>query len=92
LGNFQIIGFGDIGTAWTGIDPYSDKNSLFTHTITKKPITVIIKDQREPVVIGYGFGLRSRILGYFVRADWAWGIEDYKFYPVQFYISLSIDF
>ena len=90
--NFQIIGFGDIGTAWTGIDPYSDKNSLFTHTITKKPITVIIKDQREPVVIGYGFGLRSRILGYFVRADWAWGIEDYKFYPVQFYISLSIDF
>ena len=90
--NFQIIGFGDIGTAWTGINPYSDKNSLFTHTITKGPITVIIKDQREPVVIGYGFGLRSRILGYFVRADWAWGIEDYKFYPMQFYISLSLDF
>ncbi len=33
LNNFQIVAFGDVGTAWTGLNPYSKDNSLFTRTI-----------------------------------------------------------
>jgi Tol biopolymer transport system component len=90
--NFQIVGFGDIGTAWTGSNPYSDKNALYTEVFQQGPITVTIKTQKEPIVGGYGIGLRTRLLGYFVRADWAWGVEDGIVLPNVFYLSLSLDF
>lgn len=90
--NFQIIGFMDAGSAWTGWNPYSDEN-LFNQTeVVKNPVTVTIRNNREPVVYGYGFGLRSRVLGYFVRADWAWGIDDGRLMDRVFYLSLNMDF
>jgi len=90
--NFQIIAFGDIGTAWTGVSPYSDENSLYTQIIQQGPIKITIKNQKNPIVEGVGFGLRTRILGYFVRADWAYGFEDGVRLPCVFYLSLSLDF
>lgn len=92
LNNFQIVGFGDIGTAWTGLNPYSKENSLFTSTVTRPPLNITVEIQKEPLVGGYGFGVRSRIFGYFVRADLAWGVEDWEVLPAQFYFSLSLDF
>ncbi|MFH1005599.1 MAG: hypothetical protein V1781_08960 [Bacteroidota bacterium] len=94
LNNFQLVAFGDVGTAWTGKDPYSNENSLNTKTIggPPKPVTVIIETRREPVVGGYGWGLRSRLLGYFIRLDWAWGWEDGKIGGRIFYWSFTLDF
>jgi hypothetical protein len=87
------VGFGDIGSAWTGINPYSEDNSLYTQIIEQYPVKVTLKNQRDPIVGGMGFGLRSRLLGYFVRADWAWGIEDLKMNKKRlFYLSFSLDF
>jgi Tol biopolymer transport system component len=90
--NFQLIGFGDIGSAWNGLHPYSDENRFNEQTITQNPITVVIDSNREPIIYGYGFGLRSRLLGYFMRADWAWGVDDGVVLPAVFYFSLSLDF
>ena len=90
--NFQVVGFGDIGTAWTGSDPYSDKNALYTQVITQGPMTITVIKQIDPIVGGCGFGLRSKILGYFIRADWAWGIEDGQFQDKVFYLSFGLDF
>lgn len=92
LNNFQVIAFGDIGTAWTGPTPYSDENALFTRIIRRGPLFITIREQREPVVGGMGFGARTRLLGYFLRADYAWGIEDMVINKPVFYISLSLDF
>lgn len=92
LANFQIIGFFDIGTAWSGPNPFSDENSLFQQEFYQQPINVIIINQNDPIVAGYGFGLRSRMFGYFVRADWAWGIQNGYRQKVNFYLSLSLDF
>lgn len=92
LNNFQMIVFGDIGTAWTGSNPYSDDNSLFKQVITSGPITVTLQKQTDPIVGGYGFGMRSKIFGYFVRADWAWGVEDRVIQKGVFYFSLNLDF
>ncbi len=89
--NFQIVGFGDIGAAWTGSGPYADDNYFNTQTISRGPVTIRIKNQREPIVGGYGFGLRSRLLGYFVRADWAWGVDDGVIQDGVFHFSLSLD-
>ncbi len=92
LNNFQIVAFGDVGTAWTGPTPYSEKNQLFTYYIYRKPLYIEVQMLKDPLVGGIGTGLRSKILGYFVRGDVAWGIEDGKIRKPIFYLSLSLDF
>ncbi len=93
LQNFMVVGFFDIGTAWTGPDPYSDNNALFKQEIYNYPIKVVIINQNDPIVSGFGFGLRSKLFGYYMRADWAWGMENgYIHKKSIFYFSLSQDF
>jgi outer membrane protein assembly factor BamA len=90
--NFQLIGFYDVGTAWNGTHPYSDDNTFNQTIINNNPLIITIDSNREPIVYGYGFGLRTRLLGYFMRADWAWGVDDGITLPSVFYFSLSLDF
>mgnify|MGYP006280901095 CR=1 FL=1 len=92
LNNFQIVGFADVGSAWTGLHPFTDQNAWNTEVITNGPMTITLDANRDPIVAGYGFGLRSRLLGYFIRLDWAWGVENMKVQPRMFYLSLSLDF
>lgn len=92
LANFQVIGFGDIGTAWNGLHPYADENAINTRVVNTRGYQVILDTQREPIVGGFGVGLRSRVLGYFCRVDWAWGVEDGALLDNVFYFSLSTDF
>jgi hypothetical protein len=90
--NFQAVGFFDIGTAWSGLDPWSGKNAYDNDIVRQGNIEIEIDTDREPVVAGYGFGLRSQLFGYFVRVDWAWGIDNMQVLPRVFYFSLSLDF
>jgi len=92
LNNLQVIGFTDVGTAFTGSSPYSDQNTFNQKTIESGPIKVVLKNQREPIVAGFGFGLRTKILGYFVRLDMARGLEDGTLLPSLFYLSFTTDF
>ena len=92
LRNFQLVGFGDIGTAWTGWNPYSKDNALFTKYINSGTFNISVERQKEPIVGGVGLGARMHLLGYFVRGDVSWGVEDYKISKPVYYISLSLDF
>jgi hypothetical protein len=95
--NFQFIGFTDVGTAWNGLDPWGKENSINKEIITDGPtqspsIIVTVYKDINPIVAGYGFGLRTTMLGYFVRLDWAWGVEDnVSTEKPMFYLSLSLD-
>ncbi len=92
LNNFQIVAFGDIGTAWNGWSPWSSDNPLFTQYIYRNPLFIKVEMQKEPLVEGFGFGARTRLFGYFLRADVAWGVEDGRVRKPVFYFSLSLDF
>jgi len=92
LNSLQIVAFGDIGTAWTGSDPWSGNNAYDTEVYKNGPVTVTLNANRDPIVEGFGAGLRAQLLGYFVRADWAWGIENGFILPRIFYLSFSLDF
>ncbi len=92
LNNFQIVAFGDVGTAWTGTSPWSSDNQLFNRYIYRKPLFIKVESVKDPLVEGFGFGLRSRLLGYFLRGDLAWGVEDGRILAPVFYFSLSLDF
>lgn len=92
LRNFQLVAFGDIGTAWTGVSPYSPENALYTKYIQSGPLLISVEVQKEPIVGGFGFGARMHLLGYFIRGDVSWGVEDYKVRKPVYYLSLSLDF
>jgi hypothetical protein len=92
LNSLQIVGFGDIGTAWTGPSPWSGNNGYDTQIIENGPVKVVLDSNTDPIVAGVGAGLRAQLMGYFVRADWAWGIENYYILPKIFYLSFSLDF
>lgn len=92
LQNLQLIGFFDMGSAWSGLNPFSGNNAFDKDVYDSYPVTVIIDNNNYPIVAGYGFGVRSKLFGYFVRADWAWGIENNTMLPSIFYLSLNLDF
>jgi hypothetical protein len=92
INSFQIIGFGDVGTAWNGTSPWSGENEFNNKIIKSGNLEIIINRQTNPIIGGYGFGLRTRMLGYFMRADWGWGVENGTILPAVFYFSLSTDF
>ncbi len=91
--DFQIVAFGDIGTAWTGWNPYDPTNSLYNTHITDGNLDITVTEMKEPLVGGIGFGLRTTILGYFIRGDMAWGIQDGQIAKKpRFYLSFNLDF
>lgn len=91
--NFQVVPFFDIGTAWVGSNPYSDENTFNQKIYEQGPVKAKVINVRDPIVAGTGAGLRSKLFGYFVRFDAAWGIQDSEIAdkPI-YYLSLGLDF
>jgi len=95
LQNLQLVGFGDVGTAWFGNKgPFNRQNSLNTNVVGggDNPFKAVVTNFKNPFLFGYGVGIRSTILGYYVKADYAWGIEDRVTSTPKFYVSLGYDF
>ena len=95
--NFQIVGFFDAGTAWQGTSPYSFDNPINTKFLirpTQGPLisTMKVNYFRDPIVMGYGAGVRSVIFGLYLRADYAWGIESRQIQKPLLHIALGTDF
>jgi hypothetical protein len=100
LRDFQLISFFDIGTAWSGRDPfdednpvnittYPDPNTIGAGTV---PVTVRVRRFRDPIIYGYGFGARTTVFGYFIRADYGWGVETGIRGEGKLHLSLGMDF
>ena len=91
--DFQVVAFGDIGTAWTGWNPYNLSNSLYTSHYQDGNLDISVTKIKDPFVGGVGLGLRTTLFGYFIRGDMAWGFEDGHFIKKpQFYLSFNLDF
>ena len=85
--------FFDVGTAWTGSGPYSDENTFNQKIIEVQNLKATVINVREPIIAGFGPGLRSKLMGYYIRLDIAWGIQDYEVAKKPMYhFSLSMDF
>lgn len=90
--NFQVVPFADLGSAWVGPDPFSENNRYNKIDYQNGPIKVTIIEPKYPIVGGFGTGLRSRLLGYFVRFDLSYGMENGVLQRRVYYFSLSLDF
>lgn len=92
LKNFQLIAFGDMGTAWTGKGPFSQENSLNTQIISDNPWRATVTNFKSPFLMGYGAGVRTTLFGFYVKLDYAWGVDNGirgKGIP---YVTLGYDF
>lgn len=92
LNSVQLVGFGDIGMAWSGWNPWGNENYWNNKVYVNGPVVVTLDAMRNPLVSGFGGGARAQIFGYFVRADIAWGIDNGYILPKRFYLSFSLDF
>ncbi|WP_317129167.1 hypothetical protein [Arundinibacter roseus] len=94
LRNFQIIGFSDLGTAWTGRGPFSEENSLNTEIIGggTDPFRATVTNFRNPYLMGYGVGARTMLFGFYVKFDYAWGIDNGITNKAVPYVTLGYDF
>ncbi|HEY8960114.1 hypothetical protein [Chitinophaga sp.] len=91
LRNFQVTSFIDIGTAWNKKLSFKDAN--YTTYDDGQGITTRIKEGfLGPFVGGYGFGARTTIAGYFLRADAGWpAVAFFRGSPI-WYFGMGVDF
>ncbi len=90
--NLQFTGFFDIGSAWTGNSPFNEDNSISNRTIESAGFVIDLKDYRNPWLYSYGFGLRTMLLGYYVKLDVAYPVENYNVGDARFHVTLGYDF
>lgn len=92
LRHLQLIGFTDIGSAWNGWLPNATNTTRnFYAAGAQTPVTLnMTRFESGGLAMGYGTGLRSTLLGYFVRVDAAWNIDGIT-KPI-WYVALGLDF
>jgi hypothetical protein len=94
LNSVQLVGFTDIGTAWSGSSPFAKTNGFNTNVYGGKtnPFQATVTDFRNPFLMGYGFGARATVFGYFVKFDYAFGVENKEVKSPVSYLTLGYDF
>ena len=92
LRHLQFVGFYDIGTSWSGQSPFSDGGSVNYDEIKSKYILVKLKNYLNPWLYSYGVGMRSTMLGYYLKVDVAWPVMNYEVGKTSWFITLGFDF
>ncbi|MCS6794947.1 MAG: hypothetical protein RMJ97_00745 [Raineya sp.] len=91
--NLQFIAFGDLGSAWNNTAPWNRQNDINTEIIDSPPFTIIVNNFKSPFLASYGWGFRTTFLGYYLKADIAWKVEDFVVAPRPVWIiSMGYDF
>lgn len=90
--NMQLTGFYDIGTSWTGKPPIKSNTSTQTRVVKEGPFRADIQDFLNPWLYSYGFGFRSMMLGYYMKFDLAWPVENYQVKDPRIFVTLGFDF
>ena len=91
LRNFQLTTFFDIGSVWTGSPPFTDGRPI-TRTFEGNPFSAEIVKFQNPWLGGFGFGMRTVLLGYYIKFDAARPYLDGEVEDYRFYFTLGLDF
>ncbi|MCB9327583.1 MAG: hypothetical protein H6572_02765 [Lewinellaceae bacterium] len=91
--NFQFVMFCDLGTAWYGSGPFDSENPINSATVEAPPaVTIHVQYYRDPLVVGYGAGVRTTVLGYFLKLDYGKGIDTRLTGNGKWYLTMGLDF
>ncbi len=92
--NLMFIGFYDVGSAWTGISPFREENSVNTVVVKNSgsPFQATLRNSQSPWLASFGFGMRTVMLGYYMKFDFAKPIENFEVGKLKFYLTLGHKF
>ena len=92
LRNFQVIQFFDLGTAWNGSYNKIGRPTQ-SYSNDMQNVNVLLKAGGiGPFAGSYGFGVRSTLLGYFLRLDAGWQMNTFFGGSPLLQFSLGVDF
>lgn len=95
LRNFQLIQFFDLGTAWSGEISKMSRPQITYIPDEQLPDEVFVKTKAGgigPFAGSYGFGVRSTLLGYFLRLDAGWEMGRIFAGKPMLHFAMGIDF
>ena len=93
LRNFMITQFIDLGSAWNGAYNKIERPQVVYPPDGSSPVQVLIKAGGiGPFVGGYGFGVRSTLLGYFLKLDAGWPMDVFFRGKPIMYFGMGVDF
>ncbi|PZR39414.1 MAG: translocation protein TolB [Azospira oryzae] len=90
--NMQLTAFYDIGTSWSGPAPFNAEKSVRNRVVEQGPIKVEVNEYLNPWLYSYGCGFRTLMLGYYIKLDVAWPVENYAVKDPRFHFTLGFDF
>jgi hypothetical protein len=91
--NFMLVAFVDAGSAVEGPVPISNVRRLTQRAFAVDGSTVLVNEYKTPYLLGTGAGLRTSLLGYFVRFDFAYGLDNGRWTDKpSYYLSFGHDF
>lgn len=94
--NLQFTAFYDVGTSWTGALPFNAENTVRKRVVPEvqsgNPFKIEINEYLNPWLYSYGFGLRTMMLGYYMKFDLAWPVENYTVKDPRLSVTLGFDF
>jgi len=90
--NLQFTGFYDVGSSWTGSSPFSSNNTISSRTEKQGAFQFTVVDHKNPWLYSYGAGLRTVLLGYYMKFDVAWPVENFIVKSPRLFVTLGFDF
>ncbi len=94
LKSLQLMGFYDIGKTFQDFDILDNSRAQSNVTIQNNDyVRVNVSFFRDQLIMSYGYGVRAKIFGYFLRLDRAQGIESGELSqnPI-WHLSMGMDF
>jgi hypothetical protein len=92
LRNFQLIQFIDLGSAWNGTYDKIQRPSQIYLSQNEEVLVKLKAGGIGPFVGGYGFGVRSTLLGYFLRLDAGWEMRGIFRGKPLLHFAMGVDF
>lgn len=92
LQQLQFSAFFDLGLAWSGSSPFGGDDPSNSVVLQNPSVTLDVNFFRDPLIMGYGWGVRTSLFGYYLKFDYAWGIETRTVQDPIYYLSIGTDF
>lgn len=90
--NIHLVGFYDIGSSWSGDPPFRTGATVIFDRIRRNNFEIDIKKFLNPWIYSYGVGLRTVMLGYYMKFDLAWPVVNYVVQQPRLTVTLGLDF
>jgi Tol biopolymer transport system component len=90
--NLQFTGFYDVGSSWSGSSPFTTDNTISTRSDQQGAFQYTVIDHKNPWLYSYGAGLRTVLLGYYMKFDVAWPVENFIVQSPRLFVTLGFDF